>query len=139
MGINQEIAELLNIWGRNTVVKMKRQIDDNTIGHARLLDKFNPQLVQLAIGVKWELILPGYAFYVDGGRPPGKMPPQEAIQDWIDDRGLTPNNMSMDDLNFVIRRYIGTYGLEGKNFYPEFSNRIDDLEGLIYSLSLIHI
>jgi hypothetical protein len=58
----------------------------------------------------------GYAFAVEFGRGPGKMPPVKSIRAWIDAKGIEPTGISKDSLAFLIARKIAR---EGTDIYKE--------------------
>jgi hypothetical protein len=51
-----------------------------------------------------------YIYYLVHGRKNGKRPPKQAIRDWIDAKGITPDGISKDSLAFLIARKIGESG-----------------------------
>lgn len=63
---------------------------------------------------------PEYWKYANYGRPPGKMPPVSAIEEWITRRRIVPEpNTSIPNvtsLAYVIARKIGREGTIGTNF-----------------------
>ena len=63
---------------------------------------------------------PEYWKYANYGRPPGKMPPVSAIEEWITRKRIVPeSNKSTPDvtsLAYVIARKIGRKGTKGINF-----------------------
>ena len=54
----------------------------------------------------------GYAFAVEFGRGPGKMPPINSIRAWIDAKGIEPTGISKDSLAFLIARKIKREGTD---------------------------
>ena len=63
---------------------------------------------------------PEYWKYANYGRPPGKMPPVSAIEEWITRRRIVPESNtstpSVTSLAYVIARKIGKEGTIGTNF-----------------------
>lgn len=58
---------------------------------------------------------PEYWIWANNGRGPGKMPPKDAIDKWIDKRQIVPYKIngvlpSKEQLSFLIRRHIGLFG-----------------------------
>lgn len=128
-----EMKDIIDAWGKEVVVNMKAKIDAETIGQARILNKFNPKLIEAVKRIRWRLELPGYAEWVDTGRPPGKMPPKDKIDDWILDRQIKSSDFTDEQLSFMIRRLISIRGTKGKDFFQIFDNSINDLQKSIYS------
>lgn len=127
-----ELIQFLHKWGGETVTLMKKRISStqNYSGYdrsqARILDQFNPRMVKDADTIKWELELPGYAKFVDEGRPPGKMPPEQPIMSWILDRKIKPEG-SYRNLLWGTRKIIAGRGVVGSNFFEVFDRRLDTL------------
>lgn len=84
--------------------------------------------------------LADYWKYVNGGRGPGKFPPPQAIQDWIEVKHITPTpgmngrTPTVKQLSFLIGRKIANDGTSPHPFFDEakqqaiteFSQAIDD-------------
>lgn len=51
-----------------------------------------------------------YLFTLEDGRKPGKMPPVQNIQQWLEQRGINPPDISQKSLAFLIARRIGREG-----------------------------
>jgi hypothetical protein len=49
--------------------------------------------------------------YVNEGRNSGKRPPKDTIIKWIKDKGITPKDISVESLAFLIARKIGDEGV----------------------------
>jgi hypothetical protein len=54
-----------------------------------------------------------YWYYIEHGRRPGKRPPIESIEKWIDDRRLSLDGITKQSLAFLIARKIGREGTKG--------------------------
>ena len=63
---------------------------------------------------------PEYWKYANYGRPPGKMPPVSAIEEWITRRRIVPESNTstpnVTSLAYAIARKIGRKGTKGTNF-----------------------
>jgi hypothetical protein len=59
-----------------------------------------------------------YIMTLETGRKPGKMPPVEPIQMWMQQRGINPPDISQESLAFLIARRIGR---EGTKVYQEYT------------------
>ena len=63
---------------------------------------------------------PEYWKYANYGRPPGKMPPVSAIEEWITRRRIVPESNTstpnVTSLAYAIARKIGEEGTTGINF-----------------------
>lgn len=55
---------------------------------------------------------------LETGRKPGKMPPREPIQEWLQFRGINPPDISQESLAFLIARKIGR---EGTQVYRDYT------------------
>lgn len=54
-----------------------------------------------------------YLEFLDTGRAPGKFPPKEPIERWVQTKlGLSPGNSEFDGIVFVIQRKIAQLGTE---------------------------
>lgn len=55
----------------------------------------------------------GYTYWGwEHGRAPGLMPPREAIEKWIEAKGIIPTGISKSSLAFLIQRKIGREGTD---------------------------
>lgn len=84
-----------------------------------------------------EFKAPEYWKWANYGRKPGKMPPINAIEQWINVRGITPKSknglpVSEKSLAFLIARKIGRDGTEGSHFLePAVENAYNTFENQI--------
>lgn len=69
-------------------------------------------------GTKGKLIGKDYTYYMQIGRRPGRMPPLEAIEQWIINKGLKPieDKIKTSSLAFLIARKIKE---EGTKYYQQ--------------------
>ena len=67
---------------------------------------------------------PSYTPYMLYGRAPGKMPPAEPIENWMQKQGI-------DGSSWAIRKHIAEFGTQGNDFIepvmPEVRNTIVDI------------
>jgi hypothetical protein len=93
------------------------------------VNKLTPKIQEKGTSIIMELVLPGYARWVETGRKPGKMPPEKPIVAWMKRKGISPA------FSFVIRRSIGKLGLNGTQFMQKgFFERDTILEKRIVDL-----
>jgi len=71
----------------------------------RWLSETRLQIVSRMPGVRFN-----YIMTLETGRKPGKMPPPDSIQSWIEQRGIQPSGISQKSLAFLIARKIGREG-----------------------------
>lgn len=84
-----------------------------------------------------------YTYQMENGRKPGKYPPRQAIEDWIDAKGLR-YTIKKSSLAFLIQRKIAQEGIKVPNKY----NRggvvssvvtMDRINSLISELQLVNV
>ena len=73
--------------------------------------------------------LENYWKYIESGRRPGKMPPLDVIEKWINVRRIIPHSMtlksgktvipSVKQLSFLIARSIGQRGIQPRPFFKQ--------------------
>lgn len=56
-----------------------------------------------------------YTEMLEDGRKPGKRPPVEIIEKWIEDKGIVPRDITVSSLAFLIARKIGEKGWDRKD------------------------
>ena len=129
-----ELADFVKKWG-DTTVKLMRYRIANTVNDsgfdkrdARILSLFNPEIIKDFDGIKWELELPEYAKWVDSGRGPGKMPPDEPIREWVSRKSITLQDITEDQFIFATRRLIALRGVKGTDFFEIYDKRINLLD-----------
>lgn len=77
-----------------------------------------------------------YWYFIENGRKPGKRPPIEAIENWINIKPIVPDARSgrvptTKQLAFLIARSIGENGTQGHHLLKE---TLDDSEALITAI-----
>lgn len=62
------------------------------------------------------LNLPEYAYYVEHGRGPGKYPPLQAIENWVEVKHIVPRqDYTVKQVSYLIARKIAREGTQGKH------------------------
>ncbi len=92
--------------------------------HTQLTNSIQPRMVspfegQVSVGMDYgQAVEEGTGIYGPLGQASGKMPPRNAIMDWIKVRRVEPQDTSMDleDLEFLIARKIATTGTRPQPF-----------------------
>lgn len=69
-----------------------------------------------------------YAPIIEYGRRPGKRPPRQAIEQWVERKFGVKNEADKRAIAFVVARKIGQRGIEGKHL---LEGAIPDLEKMI--------
>lgn len=102
----EEFAEGVVTGIRNNIMTKSRGSfgPPNTTGHAADSLFWTWDGRKLIIGSHWEFIM-----VLEDGRKPGKMPPREAVEGWVDKKPIE-GGISKDSLAFLIQRSIGKYG-----------------------------
>lgn len=80
--------------------------------------------------------LPDYWRYAEEGRGPGKMPPKGSLLKWMEWKRILPSPVqlsngktvlpTMESLEFLIRRKIGTFGTEGSHTWKMTEDELKD-------------
>jgi hypothetical protein len=106
---------LLNEIGQNVVDRLKADIKTKRVtrfgavnASGKLYDSVNHKVTNN--GETLRVYAEDYIYYLVHGRKNGKRPPKQAIRDWIDAKGITPDGISKDSLAFLIARKIGESG-----------------------------
>lgn len=92
--IKEQIEQNADLQGRNATGKAKRSLRVET-------GETSGKLIDGAGYVQW-----GWEY----GRAPGRMPPRQAIEEWIEAKGIIPKDISVSSLAFLIARKIGQSG-----------------------------
>lgn len=78
-------------------------------------------------GYQVTILAEDYLKYIDEGRSPGSFPPIQDIRRWIQDKGIQPANMSLDQLTYVISRSIAEKGIQPSNVIQSDENSIEQI------------
>lgn len=96
---------------------------------AALADSMFPQIIADPHALHLAIGLAGYWYYVEYGRRPGKQPPIDAMEAWINKTGMVPypdengKTPSVRSLAFLIARKIGREGTKGKGIIHDIVER----------------
>lgn len=117
----QRIKELFASEDVNATEETSKAIKTSDVQR----DSFNRSSVEVrALGDRARILE-----YIELGRPEGKRPPLEAIEKWIEDKGVLPreaNIFTRRDLAFVIARSIGANGTKGKHIFKRVSEELEN-------------
>lgn len=73
-----------------------------------------------------------YIYYLENGRQPGKPPPRDVIKQWILDKGIIPEDITIDSLAYLIQRRIAE---EGTTIYQANGS---DILSSIFDIELVN-
>lgn len=112
----RSLAEKATIGMGNLLKKsLATPIDSNgIIGHLDLKVTRNGDT-----SITIETQFPDYAYFVEHGRGPGKMPPERPIKDWVKKHNIS------EDAVFPIRRKIGREGTKAHPFTEPLRRMIE--------------
>src|SRR5690625_2671987 len=74
-------------------------------------------------GYQVTVLAEDYLKYIDEGRSPGTFPPVQDIKRWVQNKGIQPVNMSLDQLTYVISRSIAEKGIQPANVIQRSEER----------------
>ena len=143
------VERVLREFADEYVQRLKdRLIADGRKASGKLLDSIRASIVSSGTNLKVVLESEDYLKYVDYGRNSGKMPPKEAIENWIREKGIKPEPdkngklPTEKQLVYLIQRSIGElgtlkdYGYHGhggwytdkvlEELYPLYSERLQE-------------
>ena len=122
----------LNDFGKFIVTTYKSQLEAEHMNNGELYSKITYSVSTGTGGWVITVSLADYWKYVEYGRRPGKMPPLEVIEKWIDVKQIKPHSMTLKSgktviptppqLPFLIARSIGRRGIPPK---PLFKNSFE--------------
>ena len=100
LSYNQKIV--LEKFGKQSVIEMRQAVKTKKISNFRK-DAVNAS-GKLDRSIEYRLVADGleiwvneYAYYLIFGRRPGKQPPYDAIRDWIDEKGIVPEEGNTEE------------------------------------------
>jgi len=89
------------------------------------------QVQKLGVGYRRVIVGAAYGRPVEEGADPSGFPPERAIEDWIQVRGIEPHDpeMTREDLAYVIARSIFQEGTEPQPFFaPAWEENKDRIQ-----------
>lgn len=122
----------LRDFGKFIVTNYKSQLEAEQMNNGELYKKISYSVSTGTGGWVISVSLADYWRYVEYGRRPGKMPPIDVIEKWIDVKQIEPHSMTLKSgktviptppqLPFLIARSIGRRGIAPK---PLFKNSFE--------------
>lgn len=105
--------EILRGFGERIVKQLKSDImnkDVTSFGPVNASGKLRDSIRYEVSDGTLRVYALGYSYYLEHGRKPGKRPPKESIAQWIQDKGIVPDGISVNSLAYLIARKIGEKG-----------------------------
>ena len=127
--VEKTITDELRTWSKDSILAMIKVLEVAKMGLSprsktladsqikKYLESQDGKITRKQSTFIYELVLPGYAQWVEVGRKPGKMPPSDPINKWLKRKGI---NLKY---SYPIRRSIGEKGLKGTYFTNAFWER----------------
>ena len=122
----------LRDFGKFIVTNYKSQLEAEHMNNGELYKTISYKVTTETGGWVVTISLADYWKYVEYGRRPGKMPPLDVIEKWIDVKQIDPHSMTLKSgktviptppqLPFLIARSIGQRGIPPK---PLFKNSFE--------------
>lgn len=122
----------LNDFGNFIITNYKSQLEAEQMNNGELYRTISYSVSTGTGGWVISVSLADYWKYIEYGRRPGKMPPLDVIEKWINVRQIIPHSMtlksgktvipSVKQLSFLIARSIGRRGIAPK---PLFKNSFE--------------
>jgi len=132
----REYAEALNKAGELVERRIKQAFQDDGINASgdtaeaiKASDPFRDTSSSLTVEIGVMGDRARILEYIELGRPAGKRPPIEAIEQWIEDKGVLPEGVGIftqRDLAFAIARKIGAEGTEGYHVFQRISEELEN-------------
>lgn len=109
----------LKVIGAEFVVEYRELILARSLSQSGALpDSMAPEVISDDHAMHVAIALADYWLWVEKGRGPGKQPPLEKIEGWVESTGIA-TNISVRSLAFLIARKIGREGTEGKHLVED--------------------
>ena len=119
----------LNDFGKVIIDNYKSQLEAEPMNNGELYRTISYSVSTGNSGWVISVSLADYWKYIEYGRRPGKMPPLEVIEKWIDVKEIKPHSMTLKSgktviptipqLSFLIARSIGRRGIPPKPLFKK--------------------
>ena len=119
----------LNDFGKVIIDNYKSQLEAEQMNNGELYRNIKYSVSTGTGGWAVTISLAAYWKYLEYGRRPGKMPPLEVIEKWIDVKEIKPHSMTLKSgktviptppqLPFLIARSIGRRGIAPKPLFQK--------------------
>lgn len=119
----------LNDFGKVIIINYKSQLEAEKMNNGELYRNIKYSVSTGTGGWVISISLADYWKYIEYGRRPGKMPPLEVIEKWIDVKEIKPHSMTLKSgktviptppkLPFLIARSIGRRGIAPKPLFQK--------------------
>ena len=119
----------LNDFGQKIVENYKAELEACNYQDGQLYRTLSYSVSTGTGGWVISVSLENYWKYIESGRRPGKMPPLDVIEKWINVRRIIPHSMtlksgktvipSVKQLSFLIARSIGRRGIQPRPFFKQ--------------------
>lgn len=122
-----EVQKVLETYGKQVLAEMKnRLINADKVASGTLLNSLEYKVEKEGKTDVLNIYGESYLDYVDKGRPPGKMPPVQAIRAWCKIRGIP------EKAAYPIAVNIGKFGVKPSNFFTiSVTRRAKQLDKLL--------
>lgn len=119
------LEDVLNNWlveQRNLILSNYENSGMRASG--KFANELNSSVKSNITSIKGTIEGASHGYFMEHGRgatktlTAGNPTLKQIIRKWIDDKGITPNNISKDSLAFLISRKIHREGWKPKNVYP---------------------
>ena len=119
----------LNDFGKFIITTYKSQLEAEKMNNGELYRNIKYSVSTGTGGWVISVSLADYWKYIEYGRRPGKMPPLEVIEKWIDVKEIKPHSMTLKSgktviptppqLPFLIARKIGRDGIQPRPLFKK--------------------
>lgn len=119
--------EVLNKFAETIIKEYRSELEADNNSNGELYKTLSYTVSKGTSDWVISISLADYWKYVEYGRKPGKMPPLEAIENWITVKRIIPHPLqiksgksvlpTVKQLSFLIARKIGRDGTQGKHYF----------------------